>query len=91
MTKNITVNGKTYEMTIGFRELINAGATSVSMDDKDIERVCADIKSFMLELEDTLYWLNTHNKNYTKLQEHDINDAYTFVSDINRFGVFHNL
>ena len=91
MTKDITVNGKAYEMTISFRELINDGATSVSMDDKDIERVCADINSLMRELEHTLFWLNTHNRNYTKRQGYDIDSAYTFISDINNFGAFHNL
>ena len=49
MTFEITVNGKLYEMNIGFRELINDGRTSVSMGEEEQRAVFDEIRNMVID------------------------------------------
>lgn len=84
MTFEITVNGKPYEMNIGFRELINDGRTSVSMSDADMEEVAEAIREMFIDAALNALHLVKHNKNYTKDQFERIDDLRTFL-----YGVEH--
>lgn len=79
MTFEITVNGKPYEMNIGFRELINDGRTSVSMDEEEQRAVFDEIRDMVIDTSAGVYHLKTHNKNYTKDQYNRIVDLHCFL------------
>ena len=91
MTKDISVKGRMYEVTVSFRRLIDDGETSVSVDDEAEKLVCAQISDLAQELEGMLEWLRYHNRNFVDEQKDYIERAHTFISDINHFGVFHNV
>ena len=80
MILNITVNGKPYEMNIGFRELINDGRTAVSMDDEDSRAVFDTIREMVIDAGLSALWLTQHNKNYTKEQYFRIDDMHVFLN-----------
>lgn len=79
MTFEITVNGKPYEMNIGFRELINDGRTSVSMDEEEQRAVFDEIRNMVIDTGLSALWLSQHNKNYTKEQYNRIVDLHCFL------------
>lgn len=79
MTFEITVNGKPYEMEIGFRELINDGRTSVSMGAEEQRAVFDEIRNMVIDTGLSALWLSRHNKNYTKDQYYRIVDLHCFL------------